>query len=521
MTAALLSACVLPAGASAAPPAALTFPSVSPQEQLPLPGDALQCSPGTYSNSPTSITASWYRWASGVPGETKVADGLDYTVQDSDGGSQLRCGVEAANADGSTSQSAYVSTVGATLPTVTLRPFGAAVDGDVGAGRASSRVRLIHRRGDMTLGTSGWSPIDTGNGTWSVELPGGRGLDLGRDAVDVDYDFTGGAPAPAGFPPDVTYSGLSYSPTLAPSADGSTVAFPIGASQRATLRVRRAGAATTTTVAIPSASNGPRSVSLSPALARNDEATVVALMNVPFTSPTSRVAIEHPLTERGTRFPAVPTCSYDLVTRNAACANLSPSAPYELARRRAGSTDLVQALVASANSSFGNAAAAASIADVRPGDILALRTPGADPRVVTALHVSRLRADVVSNQSVVPSTAELVGDCPAGAALPTVVLPSVCPLDGRVATTGGALSTLSAIDDRSGGQTMLSMPIPTDTTPLNGESLFASRFRAFFSVGFSATVLAPPAPAASPSARPPSAAPSALRLRSRRPKAPC
>lgn len=90
-------------------PAFITGPVASGS---PAVGATLSCLPGSWSNNPTSLTYAWLRNGVAIAGQT----GSTYTVQSTDEGATLACGVTVANAAGSASQTSNSLAVPAKPP---------------------------------------------------------------------------------------------------------------------------------------------------------------------------------------------------------------------------------------------------------------------------------------------------------------------------------------------------------------------------------------------------------------------
>ncbi len=169
-------------------------------------------------------------------------------------------------------------------------------------------------------------------------------------------------------------------------------------------------------------------------------------------------------------------CAADLYWGRVSCTGLVPGEHYRLG-----------ALAARAGV---HGSARFPAADARPGEALSLRNPAG--RVLTTLHVSRLRVDLTGARSAVSS-----GSCEPGEFIgPGVSAPPtgpaigqsgvsgegrICPVSGRAA--GLPVSELSQFDDRSGGSTRTEVPVLFGTAPANDAVLYGS-FSALVQAGF-------------------------------------
>lgn len=84
-------------------------PSISGTPAL---GQLLTCNEGSWSNSPTSYTYTWYRGMSGMP----IASTKTYTVVEADQGQKLMCMVGASNGDGRSFSSVGSNQVDVAIP---------------------------------------------------------------------------------------------------------------------------------------------------------------------------------------------------------------------------------------------------------------------------------------------------------------------------------------------------------------------------------------------------------------------
>jgi hypothetical protein len=123
------------------PPSNTGAPTVA---GTPTPGNALSCSPGAWSGSPTTYTYQWNRTGSSTP----VGQGPSYAVQVADGSQYLSCTVTAFNAAGQSAPATSVPLLVAQPGTLQCpRPSGS-IGGravgplSLGMTRAAARKKL-------------------------------------------------------------------------------------------------------------------------------------------------------------------------------------------------------------------------------------------------------------------------------------------------------------------------------------------------------------------------------------------
>jgi hypothetical protein len=126
---------------------------------------------------------------------------------------------------------------------------------------------------------------------------------------------------------------------------------------------------------------------------------------------------------------------------------------------------------------------------VHGGDLLTLRN--AAKRMLTRLHVARLRADLQGAQTIISSGrcepgdyyGPALSDAPVSA---TIGVPGVsgsglaCPLSGRA--KGLPINPIMQVDDQSDGQTRTEVPVIEGTAPLQDATLYG-RFIALAQTG--------------------------------------
>jgi hypothetical protein len=169
-----------------------------------------------------------------------------------------------------------------------------------------------------------------------------------------------------------------------------------------------------------------------------------------------------------------PTCSADLQAQAVSCSGLVTGRTYTLSDGRS------RKRVAQNADPSGSLTVPFALRTLKRGDVLALSNGS---RIVTTLHVARLRASIVGEQSVLAG-----GTCQAGeyygsplpgaptnsaAGTPGVALTGViCPLDGQAA--GMPAADISQTDESSGGWTQTEVPSIENTSPAQAETVYGA-----------------------------------------------
>jgi hypothetical protein len=386
-------------------------------------------------------------------------------------------------------------------PQVYLTQFSPFVSGAIGVARADVRVQvLLQRAGDPVALAEGRTRAD---GTWGpIELqdlltnqPHGLGDD--RDVLTITYGAggprdeviatgNGGNPFTlAGwtgwYDLDSGFSISSHSVSVAPC------------SQTGTLRLRIGG----TLVPSPTQTCVPDtnvSVTRLPAGAQITNRTVVALASddnrAPYVDNPFGALVRLAVTagEPGSvsvlsnaMVPFAPTglpaCTGDLQSGRVACSGLVPGAVYTLIRGRGRSG--IRGRAGTDGIVHGHGFAGPR--GLRGGDTVTLRNSAG--RVLTVLHVSRLRVHIVANESVIASgiceSSEYYGPGLSAAPTGTSVVAfgpagsgTICPPSGDA--TGLPSGQIEQIDDLSGGITETTVPVLAGTSPVNDGTVYGS-----------------------------------------------
>jgi hypothetical protein len=393
------------------------------------------------------------------------------------------------------------------LPQVNMTQFSSTVSGNIARNTpgVSVVVRLQRAAPDgSTVTVAAGRTTTAANGTWSVSVaPHAVGDD--RDQVTVAY-VGAGAPSPSyqviqtgngGNP--FTESGWTgwfdldngFTVTNDPSAGGPSVTLGpcfqtgvLGVTFNGTRLASptdfcstQAGTATvdTPTIApgsvLTASSNDNRAFQDPNGANPNPNGGLVAL-TVPLGEADAVSTFANPL---GTFSPSgFPTCSADLQAQAVACSGLVPGRRYTLGDSRSGRR------VARTADSTGSLTAPFPVRSLKGGDLIALSN---GTRTLSTLHVARLKASIVGQQSVLAG-----GTCQAGqyygaplpgaptssaAGGPGVALTGeICPLNGRAA--GLSAAAIAQTDESSGGLTQTEVPDIENTSPSQGAIVYGA-----------------------------------------------
>jgi hypothetical protein len=180
-----------------------------------------------------------------------------------------------------------------------------------------------------------------------------------------------------------------------------------------------------------------------------------------------------------------PTCAADLRSQVVKCSGLVPGRRYTLTRARGRRVRRATADAAGVAKLTGFP----GTPGVRGGDLLTLRN--AAKRVLTRLHVARLRVDLQGAETLISSGrcepgdyyGSPISDAPVSA---TIGAPgvsgsgSICPLSGRA--KGLPINPIMQVDDQSAGETRTEVPVIEGTAPLQDATLYG-RFIALAQTG--------------------------------------
>jgi len=362
----------------------------------------------------------------------------------------------------------------AAAPTVQVTRYAPIVTGTTGTATAGVEVSVTLLRAGTTIATA---PIATtnANGEWAASLPAHVPSNP-TDSVDVAY-LGSGAPTPA----SSAYSGISTLTRAAVvTADGTAITIDcqdlgVNCGVAIPVTVQYAGGSTTTISATPDGA-GNYSATLSPAVTANDvvtfsptyEAEDGTSLSVVLPAGLPGVGVSDTLGE------APPTCSVDLVDNSVSCDDVQADSEYAIEQTRGGSVVATNTLTAVGDGvATDPASLTTTFASVKPGDEINLVVPaagGKPKRVVTTLHVSPLRADVVEQDAHLDPSGT-TGSCEAEELDPQTS--AICsPLGAFTETVTDHTPTFT--DELSGGMTAATIPAFLDTSPANNELTSAS-----------------------------------------------
>jgi hypothetical protein len=410
-----------------------------------------------------------------------------------------------SNPAGACVQSSAATADGLPLPRISLRQFSPAVSGRIGAPTPGVVVHVgIVRGGDLVADAVTRTRAD---GTWGpIDLRSARGALHGvgddRDVILVDYG-RGGPPddlilTGAGGNPyteagwtswadlDTGFAVRSRSVSIAPCGQTGVLTVTVNGRPTAPLLPECQNETDATTVSAPRITPASRVLMTS---ADNRAASPVApsgaqvALTVALGEPGSVAQVNNaqvPFAQSG-----LPACTADLRRQVAECSGLVPFARYTLTRLRRG-------VAVRARAGFDGVARFGRMrgsAGIRGGDVL--RLTNSARRVLTTLHVARLRAAIDGDQTVLAG-----GTCQPGeywgAPLrlpppsPAIGVPgatgrgTVCPASGRA--RGLPSAVIAQPDDRSGGLTQTSVPLLTGEAPSLDATVYGP-FRALAQTG--------------------------------------
>ena len=395
------------------------------------------------------------------------------------------------------------------LPRVSLRQFSGAVSGSTGVARAGVLVHVgLLRASDLVAAAIGRT---RGDGSWGPLLlrgPHGAVHGVGDDREAVLVEYGSGGPSPdlittgAGGDPfteagwttwldlDTGFALSRHSIAVAPCGQTGVLGVSVNGVPVPPLIPRCSGSVDAASVPIAAPVTGASRVvftsSDNRAVSELAPDGALVAMSVALGEPDSVSAVgssHDPFEPTG-----LPACSLELRTQVASCSGLVPGERYRLRLQRRGRGAQRHARAGfdgvARFSAFG-----ADSGSARGGDRLSLSGPSG--RVLTVLHVARLRVAINGNESVVAGghcqPGEFVGTPlisePASAAIGAPGasgLGVVCPSDGRAAGLSDA--TLAQVDDRSGGSTETSVPLLTGTAP-GQDAIVPSAFRVLAQTG--------------------------------------
>ena len=372
------------------------------------------------------------------------------------------------------------------LPTVSIRQFSSRISGNIGVAQPGVPVLIGLLRGGrlITVASAG----TRSDGSWGPVSIGSHAFGDDRDLIRIVYGRGGPPPdlidTAAGGNPftqsgftgwfdlDNGYRVLSHGVVIAPCSQTGVLRLTVGFLATAP-PVELCQTETDLTV-VPTGSIG-RGTQLS--LSSEDDRAVSPLapngalvsLTVPLGEPGSVSAVGNGQIMFDPS--GFPTCSADLSAQLVRCDGLVPGAHYTVERFRGH-------LVRHATASGGGAV---RITSLRPtgGDQIMLRNRAG--RVLTVLHVARLRVDLADGRIVSGhcEAGDYFGAAPSAPPVsPFVGVPgvggseSVCPLSGKA--HGLPARGISQTDDLSGGQTSAEVPQLAGVSPSAGTALYGA-----------------------------------------------
>ncbi len=400
-----------------------------------------------------------------------------------------------SNLDSGCSQASVSTQSALPLPRVTMRQFSPYVSGTTGIGLRGVSVTVLLARGQGVV--AGAQTFTSSNGSWSLTLrsltDGSlQGVGDDRDALLVHYGAhgpqeelietgAGGNPFTQSgwtgwFDLDHGYFVGSNSVSVSPCSQTGVLTLHVGARMTAppvaqcgteddiaTVPTGRLGAGSALTLT----SLDNRAVTLS-----SPNGALVGL-TVPLGEPYAVDQVGNPLVLLAPS--GFPTCAAHLRVQTVSCSGLVPGARYALTRSRGNVTRRVRAGGGGLAlfSTFGGRRA------ITGGDRLTLRNSAR--RVLTTLHVAHLRVDIRGTQTVIAGGRCQPGDYygpglttpPTGSGIGNPGVSGdgiVCPSSGRAA--GLPTSSISQIDDLSGGQTTTQVPTFLGVAPAQDATLY-------------------------------------------------
>lgn len=433
-------------------------------------------------NGPQAGTPLGYA-ANGSP-YNQVINGHQYLIQD----------MWSNAINGCVQSSATVASI-PTLHTVHLRQFSARVSGNIGAARRVPVDVSLVRAGVTVASASGQTRA---NGSWGpLTLRDAKGqlhaVGDDRDVLRILYGDLPGSP-----PPDVIATGNGGNPFTASGWTGwfdldhgyavtshgnqtKVLVGPCSQTGVLTLRLGRLSASPTNlceTESDAAVITARRVGTGSPlSLTSNDNrgsyllqpAGTLVQMTVPLGEPNSAPAIGNsqvPFNPTG-----FPTCTAFLRIATVRCVGLVPKSGYRLLR---GAATLGRARAGRSG------AARFSGLRIGGGDVVTL--VNAAGRRLTSLHVAHLRVAITANQTTIASGTCQPGDywgAPQTAPAPSSAIGlgiagggKICPNSGRA--KGLPTTDIAQLDDFSGGQTVLQVPLIESTAPIQDETLYGS-----------------------------------------------
>ncbi len=382
------------------------------------------------------------------------------------------------------------------LPTVWLRQFSSQISGYIGYARGGVSVDVALQRANRIVAVA--AARTRSSGRWGPVSLGNHAVGDDRDQLLILYGKGGPATAVIAtgdggnpytesgftgwFDLDHGYRVTRSAITLSPCGQTGVLGLTVGGVQTPSPLERCSTEANQTTVHTGEIHEGTKlTMSSTDNRAPSPLAPNGGLvsMTVPLGEPGAVSAVGNSqllFTPSG-----FPTCSADLEAQSVSCQGLVPGAHYTLSRRR---SRLVRRAVASRFGKLTTTRLAIS-----GGDAVSLRNRAG--RVLSVLHVARLRVNVNGRQTVIASGRCQAGDFwgppPGSPPLNGGVgqggledTGRICPPNGRAA--GLPSAAIEQTDDFSGGTTRTEVPQLVGFSPSAGATLYG-RFVAWARAG--------------------------------------
>ena len=404
-------------------------------------------------------------------------------------------------------QSTTVTNNALPLPRVALRQFSGVVSGSTGAARAGVLVHVgLLRSSDLVADAVGRTRADGSWGPLVLRGPHGAVHGVGDDREGVLVEYGPGGPHPdliatgSGGDPfteagwttwldlDTGFALSRHSVSVAPCGQTGVLGVSVDGVPAPPLIPQCSGSLDSATVPIAAPVTGSTHVVFTSLDNRSvselaPDGALVA-MSVALGEPDSVSAVgssHDPFAPTG-----LPACSVELRTQVASCGGLVPGEGYRLTLLRHG-----RAVERRAAAGFDGAVRFGTFTtgSVRGGDRLSLSGPSG--RVLTVLHVARLRVAIDGEESVIAGGHCQPGDYmgvplsaePSSAAIGAPGASGLgvdCPSDGHAAGLSDAV--LAQVDDLSGGVTRTSVPLLTGTAPAQ-DAVVPAAFRVLAQTG--------------------------------------
>lgn len=521
----LAIALIAPASASAAAPNNTDLPRLfGPFGE----GATAHCQAGQWDASVDTYDYEWIRDPDGSPSTVHSTSGTanaedTYTIVAADVNKQLTCRVRATNVGGTSSFVRAADTV--VVPAlIAVTRNGKTISGDVGAGIGGASVTVTLRRDDISccppafvprvIATTSPGAISAGDGTWSVDLPSHAVAD-DRDTLLLDYAGTGTPPdatQPMSVPVDSPESPIRVIGGVRPefSGDGGSIFIRCAGCYRVVVDVdgTPTDANENCDPGPPPCGSGQFSLDFGSPVNNTNIVKVTAYRDLPndgvgqtqvATTVLAGLVGVFGILDAGNvpdqnafpTSPVSPTCiaNYTFHRDDAtagpslSCFLLPAGTGFTVLHKRSLMTLETIPKTATQDSVF-----TASITDLQAGDTLELHLGGAGGRLLTTVHVATLRLDLnvgAANKYDTPLGAPSAGECAGGNwfGIEPAVFQAfervLCPVAGSFTALPLENPTISLEDDLSGNVTSVTVPRIGPVSPLDGESMFGTAWRAY------------------------------------------